>query len=189
LDLIRRKSWPQSRACRRRPPYPGQRSGQHGLSGARHRRHVWRYTIPQGRASSLQPHHRNGNEIVFRHSKIVLNIHDALHSPEIITLATEKLFSCSNSGLRSACLYWKDRKHAIHTIGFESIIGCGERASTMDYVQWICNITLPQLPENLLKRNHQQAFEQRIRPGVRPTFEPKVRGVCGKFLGWELGSY
>lgn len=136
--------------------------------------------------SSLQPHHRNGSEIVFRHSKIVLNIDDALHSPEIIMLATERLFSCPIGGLRSACLYWKDREHAIHTIRSEGIIGLGERTSTMKDVEWICDITLPQLPESFLERKQRQAFKQPNCPGVRSIFEP---GAYGNLLGWEQGSY
>lgn len=62
--------------------------------------------------TSLRAYHWNkDNEIVFDESKITLNINEALYSPFIVTLATERLFSSQHGRLRSASLYWKVNMH------------------------------------------------------------------------------
>lgn len=58
----------------------------------------------------MQPHTfcKSTKEVVFKNSKITLNIHDPWSWPDVIELKPKRLFSYQYKTLRSACLYWDD---------------------------------------------------------------------------------
>jgi hypothetical protein len=135
--------------------------------------------------SSLRAYDWSGpGEIVFRESNITLNIGEALWCPEFVSLVPEKLFSCQDTGLRSASLYWKDNEYALRTIGADDIVGIGERVSNLQDISHICGITLTHPKEMELGGRWQQRFEHPIRPKVYPFQDSEYY-----ITRWERDDY
>lgn len=108
---------------------------------------------------SLRPHtfYESTNEVFFKDLNIMLNIHDALKSPEMIFIDPEKLISYEKNGLYSAYLFWHDSKYALRTVGPGDIVGIGGKASVLRDVSIICGLALAP-PESFGLHETQQVF-------------------------------
>ena len=136
--------------------------------------------------SSLRPYHiRNGQEIVFHESNIVMNVVDALYSTFFTTLAPKKLFGYEDGKLRSACLYWKDPECAIRPIEADYIVGIGGQAQYLQDVSYICGITFPCPDTAPSERSYQKCFVHPECPAAYPLYPSGGVYHRNKTLGWQ----
>jgi hypothetical protein len=137
--------------------------------------------------AALRPHTLNkNNEIVFKESRIVLNIDDAIHNPFIITLTPNRLFGyCEQGQLRSASLYLQDSEYALRTVGQADIVGAGQCVSTLQSVSLICGMTLTHPLEMELKQRHQQCFQHMDCPPAYPLCPSGYKFTGNNILGWQ----
>jgi len=137
--------------------------------------------------SSLRPHElRNGQEIVFKNSNIVMNVVDALYSTFFTTLDPKKLFSYEEGKLQSACLYWKDKEYALHVIETGDIVGIGWQAPTLESVSHICGITF-RVPNKVLLC-YQKCFVHPKCPPAYPIYPSGGIYDRNNTLGWQWGE-
>lgn len=140
--------------------------------------------------SSLRAHSRNGkNEIFFHHSRIILNVTDALESAFLTTLAPARLFSYSDENqLRSACLYWQDNEYALHNVTSNDVVGAGGRASTLESISSICGVSMPHPKKMGLSHRQQFRFQHPKCPMVYTLLPPGTNYNGRNILGWRLGG-
>jgi hypothetical protein len=139
--------------------------------------------------SSLRPHHlRNGQEVVFHESNIVMNVVDALYSTCFTILDPKSLFRCEGGELHSACLYWKDKEFALRRIGTGDIVGIGGQAATLHDISYICGITFKHPDDIACGKTYQKCLAHPKCPPVYPLY-PR-REVCHRkeTLGWQWGE-
>lgn len=131
--------------------------------------------------SSLQPHTflESTKEVVFRDSKITLNIHDAWSWPDIIELKPKRLFSYRYKTLRSACLYWDDC--SLYEIPATDVIGIGGIAPTLKKASFKCGLHLKKH-----KDNQPQCFMDPKCPRTLPILlEQEGVGRQQRRIGWK----
>lgn len=93
------------------------------------------------------------NEVFFEDANIILNIHDALEAPEMISIDPEKLISGKENKLRSAYLFWRDSSYSLRTTGPEDIISSRGNASALKDVSVYCSLSLvPPEDSGLVRR-------------------------------------
>jgi hypothetical protein len=140
--------------------------------------------------SSLRPHSRNEkDDIVFHESGIVLNVTDALYSTFFTTLTPKRLSSyCDDTQLWSAWLYWQDKEYALRTVKSNSIVGTGDRASTLESVSSVYRISLPHPREMRLSHRRQYCFQYPSCPIVYTHLPAGCKYNGHNILGWELGE-
>lgn len=138
--------------------------------------------------AALRPHSLNKyNEIVFIHSKIILNIEEAIHNPFYVTLTPAKLFAYGKDRqLRSASLYLWDNEYAVRTIELQDIVGSAEKISEIRDVSLICGITLSHPKELKLRRRYQQCFQHMDCPTSFPISPAEYKFNGDNMLGWRL---
>lgn len=138
--------------------------------------------------NSLQPHTflKSTKEVVFKDSKITLNIHDAWSWPDIIELKPKRLFSYRYKTLRSACLYWDDYSYSLYEVPASDVIGIGGIAPTLKKASFKCGIHLkkhkdqpqcfmdPKCPETLPILQEQE--------GIEYFHPPRQRRVGWKYV-------
>lgn len=133
--------------------------------------------------ASLKPHDLNEkNEIVFRDSRIVLNIEEPLNNPFFVSLSPKKLFASQHNEPRSASLYWKDSENLLRAIGPSDIVGLGKGPFVLQDVSVLCCITLTYPKEMSLRR--QFCFQDSDSPAANLLCPS---GYCskGNILGWK----
>jgi hypothetical protein len=138
--------------------------------------------------SSLRPHHlRNGQEVVFHESNIVMNVVDALYCTFFTALDPKSLFIYEEDELRSACLYWKDREYAIRYIGAGDIVGIGRQTATLQSISYICGITF-NLPGKSVRLSYQKCFAHPKCPPTYPLYPSGGIYRRNKTPGWQWGE-
>jgi hypothetical protein len=138
---------------------------------------------------SLRPHDlRNGHEIVFHESNIVMNVVDAVYSTFFTTLAPERLFGYEDGKLRSACLYWKDPEYAIRPIESDHVVGIGGKARCLQDISNICGITFTYPDTIPLLSNYQKFFVHPECPPAYPLYNNGGAYNRNRTLGWQWGE-
>lgn len=140
--------------------------------------------------SSLRPHDMNEqHEIIFRESRIVLGISDALYNTFFTTLPPETLFFDDGDGqLHCACIYWKDKDYSLRKIDAQDIVGIGGRVATLKDVSLICGITFRYPREVTPQGTYQQRFLHEDCPPAYPLCATGQRYERHNILGWRWGD-